>query len=84
MVGGFRSAIEAVFRLVLDLGGALSGEHGIGTEKMAYIGQEIDTVTLDYMKRIKNLFDPNDILNPGKVLLAPQPPGRASCDEAPG
>lgn len=63
-----KPCVEAVFRLVLDLGGALSGEHGIGTEKMAYIGQEIDAVTLAYMKRIKDLFDPNHILNPGKVF----------------
>jgi D-lactate dehydrogenase len=58
----------AVFDLVLDLGGTLSGEHGIGTEKMAFISQEIDEYTLSWMKKLKTLFDPNNILNPGKVF----------------
>ncbi len=58
----------AVFDLVLDLGGTLSGEHGIGTEKMAFISQEIDEYTLSWMKKLKILFDPNNILNPGKVF----------------
>ena len=63
-----RPCLREVFELVIQLGGALSGEHGIGTEKMAYVGMEIDPVTLNYMKRLKSLFDPNNILNPGKVF----------------
>lgn len=58
----------AVFELVLDLGGTLSGEHGIGIEKKAYIGLEIDQISLNWMKKLKSLFDPNNILNPGKVF----------------
>ncbi len=58
----------AVFELVLGLGGTLSGEHGIGTEKKDYIMLEIDQVSLKWMKKLKTLFDPNDILNPGKVF----------------
>lgn len=58
----------AVFDLVLELGGTLSGEHGIGIEKMGFISREIDEVTLHWMKMLKNLFDPNNILNPGKVF----------------
>jgi D-lactate dehydrogenase len=57
-----------VFKLVLDLDGTLSGEHGIGTEKMHYISLEIDETSLSWMKKIKTLFDPNNILNPGKVF----------------
>jgi FAD/FMN-containing dehydrogenase len=38
---------------------------------MTYIGMEIDPVTLDYMRRLKDLFDPRGILNPGKVFPAP-------------
>jgi D-lactate dehydrogenase len=57
-----------VFRLVLELGGTLSGEHGIGTEKKDYIELEIDQVSLSWMKKLKSLFDPNNILNPGKVF----------------
>ncbi len=60
--------LSAVFELVLDLGGTLSGEHGIGIEKKDYIGLEIDQVTLKWMKKLKTLFDPNNILNPGKVF----------------
>lgn len=63
-----RPCLQEVFELVIRLGGALSGEHGIGVEKMAYVGMEIDPVTLDYMRRLKALFDPNGILNPDKVF----------------
>ncbi|GBE07197.1 MAG TPA: FAD-binding protein [Gammaproteobacteria bacterium] len=60
--------LSAVFELVLGLDGTLSGEHGIGTEKKNYIALEIDQVTLNWMKKLKTLFDPNNILNPGKVF----------------
>ena len=60
--------LSAVFKLVLGLGGTLSGEHGIGTEKKDYIALEIDQVSLNWMKKLKTLFDPNNILNPGKVF----------------
>jgi D-lactate dehydrogenase len=63
-----RPCLHEVFTLVMKLGGTLSGEHGIGTEKMDYIDMELDPVTLDLMKRLKTLFDPNGILNPGKVF----------------
>jgi D-lactate dehydrogenase len=60
--------LNAVFDLVLSLGGTLSGEHGIGREKRDYIDREIDPATLDLMQRIKREFDPAGILNPGKVF----------------
>jgi D-lactate dehydrogenase len=63
-----RPCLSAVFDLVLGLDGTLSGEHGIGTEKMDYIDLEIDEITLSWMKKLKTLFDPNNILNPGKVF----------------
>jgi len=63
-----RPCLEAVFALVLGLGGTLSGEHGIGLEKRDYVGLEIDPVTLDLMRRIKREFDPRNILNPGKMF----------------
>lgn len=66
-----RPCLERVFDLVLRLGGTLSGEHGIGREKNAYIGREIDPVSMDLMWRIKQQFDPHGILNPGKLF----PPG---------
>lgn len=60
--------LEEVFGLVLGLGGTLSGEHGVGSEKRPFVPREIDPVTLGVMKEIKRVFDPNDILNPGKIF----------------
>ncbi|HEC28139.1 MAG TPA: FAD-binding protein [Gammaproteobacteria bacterium] len=57
-----------VFDLVLSLDGTLSGEHGVGLEKRNFIDREIDPVTLGLMKKIKQQFDPKNILNPGKTL----------------
>lgn len=60
--------LSKVFDLVLELGGTLSGEHGVGREKRDYINREIDPDTLDLMWRIKQQFDPNGILNPDKIF----------------
>ena len=60
--------VSRVFDLVIQLGGTLSGEHGIGLAKRDYIGRAIDPVTLKLMKAIKQQFDPKGILNPGKVF----------------
>ncbi len=60
--------LNEIFDLTIKLKGTLSGEHGIGSEKRAYIHKEIDPVTLNLMKQIKRLFDPNNILNPGKLF----------------
>jgi glycolate oxidase len=62
------SAIEALFRQTIALGGTISGEHGVGVTKAAYIGMEIGSEELALMKRIKGVFDPNGILNPGKIF----------------
>lgn len=60
--------LDEIFDLVIGLRGTLSGEHGIGSEKRAFVTKEIDRVTLDLMRNIKQVFDPNNILNPGKVF----------------
>ncbi len=60
--------LDEVFSLVLSLEGSLSGEHGIGLEKQAFIDKEIDAASLDLMRAIKKQFDPNNILNPGKMF----------------
>lgn len=61
-------AIERTFKKVLSLGGSLSGEHGIGFMKSAYISWELSPLAIEIMKRIKKAFDPNNILNPGKIF----------------
>jgi D-lactate dehydrogenase len=62
------ACLAEVFELVLKLDGTLSGEHGIGMVKRDFVQLEIDPVTLELMQRIKQQFDPNGILNPGKTL----------------
>ena len=61
-------AIDALFEYTLELGGTISGEHGIGITKAPYIAREIGTLELKLMKKIKKVFDPNGILNPGKIF----------------
>ena len=63
-------AKEQLFQHTISLGGTLSGEHGIGLSKKPFMRYELNEATLDLMKRIKALFDPNNILNPGKIFPA--------------
>ena len=63
-----KKAVEEIFRLVLSLGGTISGEHGIGTAKMPYIGMELSPAAIDVMRRIKQVLDPKGVLNPGKIF----------------
>ncbi len=62
------ACLDEVFSLVLNLNGTLSGEHGVGIEKRDFVDREIDAPTLDLMRAIKRQFDPNGILNPGKMF----------------
>lgn len=62
------ACLHDVFRLVLSLEGTISGEHGVGIEKRDYVGWEVAAETLEQMRAVKRLFDPNGILNPGKSL----------------
>jgi D-lactate dehydrogenase (quinone) len=63
-----KNAMHAVFELTLALGGTLSGEHGIGIAKRDFMHKALDADTLKAMQDIKQVFDPANILNPGKVL----------------
>jgi D-lactate dehydrogenase len=67
-MGRASGCLEAVFALVLRLGGTLSGEHGVGLEKRDYVARELDATALRLMGDIKRCFDPAGILNPGKTL----------------
>jgi len=60
--------VKQVFQETLELGGTLSGEHGVGLTKAPYIGMEISGTGLSIMKSIKQVFDPKNILNPGKIF----------------
>lgn len=62
-------AIEEVFKGALELGGTMSGEHGVGIAKAPYIPLEITPEAAFYMKTLKKALDPNNILNPGKIFL---------------
>lgn len=61
-------AKEQIFRTVIELGGTLSGEHGIGITKSPFLGLEVSPLAIETMKKIKAVLDPNNILNPGKVF----------------
>lgn len=63
-----RKCVAETFQLSVDLGGTISGEHGIGYVKAPYLEYAIDRPTLEVMKAIKRVFDPNGILNPGKMF----------------
>lgn len=60
--------ITEIFQLCVELGGTISGEHGIGLVQQPYIGIAIDEKRIALMQGIKQLFDPNMILNPGKIF----------------
>jgi len=62
-------AIEEIFELVVEMGGTLSGEHGIGTSKAPFMDIAFKDVEMNLFKEIKKAFDPNNILNPGKMGL---------------
>lgn len=63
-------AIEEVFAVTIELGGTLSGEHGIGLAKAPYMGMAFTDEEMNLFKAIKKAFDPNNILNPRKMGLA--------------
>lgn len=62
-------ANDELFKLAISLGGTLTGEHGIGLVKAAYMHLEHDPVAMDMMRTVKRAFDPLNILNPGKMAL---------------
>jgi len=66
--GLIKKGIVRLFRKTIELGGTLSGEHGIGLTKKDYLELEFNDDTIERMKDIKAVFDPNNLLNPGKMF----------------
>ena len=66
--GSLKDGIREIFVLVKKLGGTISGEHGIGLVQKEYMDIVFDETQMRLMKEIKKLFDPNNILNPGKIF----------------
>jgi len=64
-----KEAVESIFKLTIELGGTISGEHGVGIAKAPYISMELSQAAIDLMKEIKKTFDPKGILNPGKIFI---------------
>ncbi|MFZ2224514.1 MAG: FAD-linked oxidase C-terminal domain-containing protein [Candidatus Deferrimicrobium sp.] len=62
-------AVGEVFRKTVEMGGTISGEHGVGISKAPFLEMEVGPLGVAVMKRLKECFDPNGILNPGKIFL---------------
>ncbi len=63
-----KEAIKEIFQLCISLGGTISGEHGIGLVQKEYLPLALSEIHLDLMRKVKQVFDPNMILNPGKIF----------------
>ncbi|HUR66877.1 MAG TPA: FAD-linked oxidase C-terminal domain-containing protein [Chitinophagaceae bacterium] len=66
--GSLKEGIKEIFELTKSLGGTLSGEHGIGLVQKEYMSIVFDSTQMRLMKEIKRIFDPNNILNAGKIF----------------
>ena len=60
-------AVDEIIEAAIEFGGVLSGEHGIGLEKQKFMRRTQDPIFIELMKKIKGIFDPHGILNPGKI-----------------
>ena len=63
-----KDGIRELFQLTADLGGTISGEHGIGLVQKEFMPIKYSEIHLNLMRNIKKVFDPNSILNPGKIF----------------
>ncbi|OPY69706.1 MAG: putative FAD-linked oxidoreductase [Syntrophorhabdus sp. PtaU1.Bin050] len=60
-------AMDEIIESAVEFGGVLSGEHGIGLEKQKFLKRQLEPAVIEIMKKVKALFDPNNIMNPGKI-----------------
>lgn len=65
------AAVDEVLQAAIDLGGTITGEHGVGLAKRAFLAKEQKPEVIALQRRLKHAFDPGDLLNPGKILPAP-------------
>jgi glycolate oxidase len=63
-----KAAEYEIFDAALELGGTITGEHGIGMTKLEYLGGQLDSTAMQVSRGLKAVFDPQNILNPGKIL----------------
>lgn len=66
-----QQAVPAILRRAVELGGAISGEHGIGLSKKPYLHYNLSPAVMALSRRLKSAFDPRNILNPGKIFPDP-------------
>ena len=60
--------LDKIFKRVIEIGGTISGEHGIGLSKKPFMHYQFSSVELEFFRDIKKVFDPDNLLNPGKIL----------------
>ena len=58
-----------ILRLCVEMGGSLTGEHGIGMEKREYLPDMFGPAEIDFMERLRRAFDPHELSNPGKMFV---------------
>ena len=65
------AAVDEVIETAIRLGGTITGEHGVGLAKRRFLAREQSAAVIALQRRLKQAFDPDDLLNPGKILPAP-------------
>jgi glycolate oxidase len=73
------AAAGELFETVLNMGGSLSGEHGVGAAKLEYVERQLGPGTVELMRRIKGALDPRGVLNPGKKVPPSQSSGSSTA-----